>query len=257
MGLVTRPPAYLDAPTPLAFAHRGGPSTAGNAGIENSLAAFRHAYGLGYRYLETDTRATSDGIAYACHDARLSRLTGDDRAIGDLTSAELEAMLLGDREPIVRLDALLSALPDGRFNIDVKSTDAIEPTCRVIEELDAVDRVCLASFSHRRLDALRARLPDAAFSASSRDVARMVLGLGIPRGVHCLQVPVAHGPVPVVTRRLLRRAHRAGIQVHVWTIDDPDEMHRLLDLGVDGLMTDRTDVLKAVLMERGQWTEAS
>ncbi|WP_087624695.1 glycerophosphodiester phosphodiesterase [Aeromicrobium sp. PE09-221] len=246
---------YLDAPTPLAFAHRGGAHTAGNAGIENSLAAFRHAVELGYRYLETDTRATRDGVAYACHDARLTRLTGDERAIGDLTSAELDAMLLGDREPIVRLDALMTALPEARFNIDVKSGDAIEPTCQVIERLDATDRVCLASFSHQRLNALRSRLPGATFSASSRQVARMVIGLGIPSGVDCLQVPVARGSVPIVTRRFLRRAHAAGIQVHVWTIDDPVEMHRLLDLGVDGIMSDRTDLLKDVLIERGEWNE--
>lgn len=256
MGDVNRSPAYLDAPTPLAFAHRGGARTAGNAGIENSLTAFRHAVESGYRYLETDTRATSDGVAYACHDARLTRLAGDDRAISDLTSAELDAMLLGDREPIVRLDELMAALPDARFNIDIKSADAIDPTCDVIERLGAVDRVCLASFSHQRLAILRSRLPEAATSASSREVARVVLGLRAPGGVDCLQVPVKRGPIPIVTRRLLKRAHAAGIQVHVWTIDDPVEMHRLLDLGVDGIMTDRTDLLKDVLLARGEWNEA-
>lgn len=246
---------FFDPPVPLAFAHRGGATTTENLGIENSLAAFSNAYRRGYRYFETDARATRDRVAYACHDARLGRLTGHDGAIAELSSAELDALLLSDTEPIVRLEVLLDAFVDVCFNIDVKSADAIEPVCRAIERVHAVDRVCLASFSHRRLSQLRSRLPDAAFSASSTEVARAVSGLGMPRRAHCLQVPVRTGSLPIVTPRLLRRAHRAGLQVHVWTVDDPAAMHALLDLGVDGLMTDRLDLLENVLLERGQWKE--
>lgn len=249
-GRATR---YFDTPGPLAFAHRGGADTGDNVGIENSLAAFRHAYQLGYRYLETDVRATRDGVAYAVHDARLSRLTGDDQAIAKLTSTALDALLLGDREPIVRLDHLLREFPDACFNIDVKSADGIEPTCRVLEECGAVDRVCLASFSHRRLQRLRSRLPQAAFSASSLEVARMRLGRRIPPGVDCFQIPEYRGRVRILTPAFLARAHRAGTQVHVWTVDDPAAMRRLLDMGIDGIMTDRTDLLKEVLVSRGQW----
>ncbi|WP_293780540.1 glycerophosphodiester phosphodiesterase family protein [uncultured Aeromicrobium sp.] len=253
-GRATR---FFDTPPPLAFAHRGGAATGDNAGIENSLVAFQHAYDLGYRHLETDVRATGDGVPYAVHDARLSRLTGDDHAIARLRSHELDALLLGDREPIVRLDTLLMAFPDACFNIDVKSADAIEPTCRVLEEVAAVDRVCLASFSHRRLQRLRSRLPQAVFSASSLEVARMRLGDAVGGMVDCFQIPERWGRLRVLTPGFLERVHRSRRQVHVWTVDDPVAMHRLLDMGVDGIMTDRTDVLKEVLVSRGQWREES
>lgn len=248
-------PPYLDAQLPLAFAHRGGAAVECNVGIENSLAAFTHAYELGYRYLETDVRCSRDGVVYACHNARLDRLLGHDAAIADLDSAEIDSALLGDREPIVRLDALIEALPHARWNIDVKSDDAVDPTSDLLTRLGVLDRVCLASFAHPRLVALRKRLPGVVTSASTREGAQMVLGLGVPAAPLIFQAPVKHRGVPVVTARFVQRAHRAGKQVHVWTIDEPDAMHHLLDLGVDGLMTDRTDVLKAVLVERGQWRE--
>lgn len=248
-------PPYLDAELPLAFAHRGGAAVDQNLGIENSLAAFTHAYELGYRYLEIDVRCSRDGVVYACHDARLDRLLDHDAAIADLESTEIDAALLGDREPIVRLDVLIEALPDARWNIDVKSDDAVDPTSDLLTRLGVLDRVCLASFAHARLVALRRRLPGVVTSASTREGAQMVLGLGVPTAPLIFQAPVKHRGVPVVTRRFVERAHRAGKQVHVWTIDDPREMHHLLDLGVDGLMTDRTDLLKAVLLERGQWRD--
>lgn len=250
---------YLDRP-PLAFAHRGGAKTAGNVGIENSLAAFAHAYELGYRYLETDVRATSDGTVYAIHDAGLERLTGSADLVSALSAESLDLQRLDQREPIARLEALYEAFPDARLNIDVKSDDAVEATCEVVRASQAIDRTCLSSFSHARLARIRRILPEVATSASAREVALArilplpVLRLaGRPRG-QCLQVPARHGRIEVVTSRFVRRAHALGLQVHVWTIDDADEMHRLLDLGADGIITDRTDVLKDVLIARGSWT---
>ena len=248
-------PAYLSPTPPIAFAHRGGAMVEGNRGIENSLAAFTHAYELGYRYMETDVRCSADGVVYACHDARLGRLLGRDVAIADLPSTEIDAALLGDREPIVRLQTLVERLPLARWNIDVKADDAVDATVELVARMGIVDRVCLASFSHRRLTRMRRRLPDVVTSASRREASRMVLSLGVPGAPMIFQVPVAAGRVPVVTRRFVERAHRSGKLVHVWTIDDPAEMHRLLDLGVDGIMTDRTDLLKDVLVARGQWKE--
>ncbi len=247
-------PSYLEPEPPIAFAHRGGATVAPNVGIENSLAAFTHAYELGYRYMETDVRCSNDGVVYACHDARLDRLLGRDAAIADLSSTEIDAALLGDREPIVRLETLVDALPGARWNIDVKADDAVIPTTGLVERMGVLDRICLASFSHARLVQMRALLPQVVTSASSREVAQMVLGF-LPKAPRIFQIPVKHGPIPVLTRRLLDRAHRAGRFVHVWTIDDPQEMQRLADLGVDGIMTDRTDLLKDVLIARGQWKE--
>lgn len=247
---------YLDAP-PLAFAHRGGSGTAGNVGIENSLAAFAHAYELGYRYLETDVRMSSDGVVYAIHDAALDRLTGSPDPVAALTAEGLDLQRLDQREPFARLEAIYEAFPDARLNIDVKSDDAVEATCAIVMAHDAVDRTCLSSFSHARLVRIRQILPEVATSASQREVALVKLlprRLSKPAAV-CLQVPAAYRGIRVVTPRFVRRAHALGLQVHVWTIDDSDQMHELLDMGADGIITDRTDVLKDVLIARGTWKD--
>ncbi|VXB90208.1 glycerophosphodiester phosphodiesterase [Aeromicrobium sp. 9AM] len=247
---------FLDAP-PLAFAHRGGSRTAGNVGVENSLAAFAHAYELGYRYLETDVRTSSDGVVYAIHDAALDRLSGSPDLVAGLSAESLDLQRLDQREPFARLDALYEAFPDARLNIDVKSDDAVEATCAVVEAHDAVDRTCLSSFSHARLVRVREILPAVATSASRREVAafKLLSRLLLKPTYVCLQVPAVLRGFRVVTRRFVRKAHALGLQVHVWTIDEPDQMHELLDLGVDGIITDRTDVLKDVLIARGTWKD--
>lgn len=253
---------YLDSTTPLAFAHRGGSEVEDNLGIENSLAAFRHAYAQGYRYLETDVRCSSDGVVYAFHDETLERMTGNSASFEALPAAEVDAERLDGREPIPTLGALYDAFPNARFNIDVKSDDAIDATCAVIEAHGAVERTCLASFEHSRLTRVRRRLPNVATSASVREVSLVKLLpafllriVGVPKGI-CLQVPARHNGITVVTRRFIKRAHALNQQVHVWTIDDADEINRLLDLGADGIITDRTDVLKRVLVARGSWRES-
>lgn len=255
---------YFDTPTPVALAHRGGALFPANDGIENSLRAFQNAVGMGYRYLETDVHCSADGVVYAFHDDNLGRLTGDSSAIGDLSSHTIDQARLGGREPIPRMGDLLDALPEARFNIDIKADAAVDPTLELIESRRAVDRVCFASFSHDRLLRIRARLPHAASSMSPREVAWLKLGpnaaarsYGVIRGAVCAQVPHRQGRITVVTRRFVERVHTLGMQVHVWTIDDPAEMNQLLELGVDGLVSDRIDVLKDVLSARGQWKDLS
>ncbi|WP_332644645.1 glycerophosphodiester phosphodiesterase [Aeromicrobium sp.] len=250
--------SYLDYPTPIAFAHRGGSLVDANVGIENSMEAFTHAYELGYRYLETDVHVSADGRVYVFHDDTLERMTGNAAAIASLTADLVDGELLGGRVAIPTLEALLKELPDARLNIDVKSDAAVEETCAVIEDYDAIDRVLLASFEHGRLRRIRQRLPEVATSASSREAAlvkllptAIVRRLGLP--AVCLQVPERRHGITVVSRGFVRRAHALGLQVHVWTVDDADSMNRLLDLGVDGIITDRTDILKGVLVARGTW----
>ena len=254
--------AYFDTPTPLALAHRGGALLPANDGIENSLVAFEHAVELGYRYLETDVHCSSDGTVFAFHDDNLERLTGNPAAIDSLTAAEIGQARLGGREPIPTMRELFEALPEARFNIDVKSDGAVDATLALIEDCGAIDRVCLASFSHERLERIRAQMPKVATSFSPREVARLKLSptragqaFGTRGGGLCLQVPHTRGRITVVTRRFVERAHALGLQVHVWTIDDAAEMNQLLDLGVDGLVSDRIDVLKDVLTTRGQWRD--
>jgi len=247
---------FLDSPLPLAFAHRGGAAE----GDENTAEAFGRAVTLGYRYVETDVHATADGVPVVFHDPSLRRLTGTAGRVADLRWADLATLRVGGAGAVPRLDDVLAAWPQVRFNIDVKADDAAGPTVEAVRRAGARDRVLLASFSDARLARVRALAgPGIATSLGQREVLRLrvssVTGtrLRLPASAAAAQVPARFGPVPVVDRRFVSRAHRLGLQVHVWTIDDPAEMHRLLDLGVDGIMTDRTAVLRDVYVERGAW----
>jgi glycerophosphoryl diester phosphodiesterase len=247
---------YL-SPPPLAFAHRGGAAR----GDENTTAAFGRAVSMGYRYLETDVHATSDGVVVVFHDAVTDRLLGRPGRIRDLTWADLATLRVGGGTVVPRLDEVLDAWPAVRFNIDMKDDAAVDPTIEVVGRSGAAARVLLASFSARRLVRVRAALPAVATSLGTREVARLWLGsrtgrtVSVPPSVAAAQVPVRYGRVRVVDRRFVTYAHRLGLQVHVWTIDDPDTMCHLLDLGVDGIMTDRIEVLRDVYAARGVWPE--
>ena len=250
--------AYLDAPTPLAFAHRGGAAE----GDENTAAAFARAVTLGYRYMETDTHATSDGVAVIFHDPTLDRMLGRPGKVADVRYADLAALRVGGAAVVPRLADVLDAWPEIRFNIDVKSWPAVEPTMAAVRRTGATDRVLLASFSSGRLARIRRTLgPAVPTSLGSREVVRLwaLAKVGgrrrvrLPESVVAAQVPVRQGPLPVVTAGFVRQAHRLGLQVHAWTVDDPTEMTELLDLGVDGIMTDRIEVLREVYTARGLW----
>ncbi|NLT30432.1 MAG: glycerophosphodiester phosphodiesterase [Propionibacterium sp.] len=254
---------YFDAPF-LAFAHRGGPLLPENVGRENSLHAFVRAVDLGYRYLETDVHATADGVLVAFHDDRLDRATDGTGLIADLPWAEVQQARIGGLEPIPTMAEVFETFPGVRFNIDIKSPTAVLPLVEAIVAHRAQQRVCVTSFGGDRLAAFRRRMGTHVATGMSRfEVARtrfvpLLPRLGPAPGV-VLQVPVrstiAGRQVPIVTPGLIRTAHATGRQVHVWTIDEPDEMHRLIDLGVDGLISDRIDVLREVLIDRGLWWE--
>lgn len=246
---------YLDWPAPIAFAHRGGASEV----PENTLPAFAHAVALGYRYVETDVHVTADGVLVAFHDDRLDRVTDATGVIADLPWRTVREARVDGREPIPLLEDLLGTWPDLRVNIDPKHDGAVEALAEVLRRTGAVDRVGIGAFSDRRIDRVRALVgPGLCTSMGPRQVAQLVsASRGLPGAgrlrAACAQVPTHQGPVPLVTDRLVATAHALGIQVHVWTIDDPAEMHRLLDLGVDGIMTDRPAVLREVLEARGAW----
>jgi glycerophosphoryl diester phosphodiesterase len=250
------PYAYLDAATPLAFAHRGGAAV----GDENTPAAFARCVELGYRYVETDVHTTSDGVPVVFHDATLARMTGDGRRVRDVRWADLAALRVAGAAAVPRLADMLDAWPQVRFNIDIKSEPALAPTLEAVRRSGALDRILLASFSDARLARIRRELgPRVATSMGTREVARLWAGarLGraqrVPEGVVAVQVPPHYHGMRVVTPRFLAHAHRLGLQVHVWTVDDPTQIHGLLDLGVDGIMTDRIEVLREVYSARGLW----
>jgi glycerophosphoryl diester phosphodiesterase len=246
-------PDYLDLPPPLAFAHRGGAAHY----PENSLRAFEHAVSLGYRYLETDVHATADDVLVAFHDRTLDRVTDRAGRISELPHREVAAARIGGTDPIPLLEDLLGAWPEARFNIDVKDGPAVRPLAEVLRRTAAWDRVCVTSFSAGRLRAVRRALPRPVCMATS-PVGVGVLRLAVPRPVltpqlRRLWVRCAQIPVSVATQPFLRRAHAAGLQVHVWTVNDRNVMTDLLDLGFDGIMTDETEMLRDVLAARGQW----
>jgi glycerophosphoryl diester phosphodiesterase len=260
------PYTFLDHDGPLAFAHRGG------AGVhpENTWVAFEHAVALGYRYLETDVRLTADGVVVAFHDATLDRVSDRSGAIARMRWDEVRRARIGGAHAPVRLDELLEAFPSVRVNIDPKEDAVVDPLVRVIERAGAVDRVCIASFRDARPARARELLgPRLCWAGGPRAIARLRLrptgtrgravarDQAVARGqagvVPCVQVPVRLGRVRIVDERFVAAAHAAGTAVHVWTIDDPVEMARLLDLGVDGIMTDQPDALRGVLMARGLW----
>jgi glycerophosphoryl diester phosphodiesterase len=245
---------FLDHPGPIPFAHRGG---AGDW-PENTMPAFEGAVALGYRYLETDVHLTSDGVLCAFHDDRLDRVTDRVGTIAELPWSEVSQARVDGREPIPLLEDLLGTWPEVRVNIDPKHDDAVDALAAVLRRTHAVERVCIGAFSDRRLGRLRALLgPRLCTSLGPAGVARLrAASFGAPSGrlpAQCVQVPPSTRGVALVDRRFVDAAHRRDLKVHVWTIDDPAEMARLLDLGVDGIMTDRPAVLKQVLVERDQW----
>jgi glycerophosphoryl diester phosphodiesterase len=249
--------AYLDGPTPLAMAHRGGAIEH----VENTLPAFEASVALGYRYLETDVRVTADGQVVVFHDAMLERVTDRTGRIDQLPWSEVSRARIGGREPILRLEELLTAWPDVRFNIDIKAPGVIAPLAHAVRRLKVEERICLASFSDARVAAARRVFgPDVCTALGPRGVAALRLSSYSPRAAGlvriqagCAQVPLQLGGRAVVDERFLEAAHARGLQVHVWTVNDAADCTAMLDLGVDGVMTDRPAMLRDVLAERGQW----
>jgi glycerophosphoryl diester phosphodiesterase len=248
---MTRHP-YLQSDGPIAIAHRGGALEA----PENTMESFLAASELGFRYLETDAQLTADGTVVAFHDATIDRVSNQTGAISSWEWNALAEVPIHECGRLSTVSDLLTAFPGHRFNLDAKSHAVVEPLLRLVEEADAFDRVCFGSFSHRRLVKLRSLGPaNICTSFAPVAIARQVLrsyGRFFPSMPgDAVQVPPSCKGIRLVTERFIDRAHADDLAVHVWTIDEPDEMHRLLDLGVDGIMTDRPSVLKAVFEERG------
>ncbi|MEV4950096.1 glycerophosphodiester phosphodiesterase family protein [Streptomyces sp. NPDC053755] len=246
---------YLDHPSPIPFAHRGGAAD----GLENTTAAFRRAAAAGYRYFETDVHTTADGALVAFHDATLDRVTDATGRIRDLPWNAVREARVGGKEPLALFEELLEEFPEARWNIDLKAESSLVPLVDLIRRTNAWDRVCVGSFTESRVArAQRLAGPRLATSYGVRGVLGLRLrSLGIPAalraGAVAAQVPERQGGVTVVDRRFVREAHARGLQVHVWTVNDPVRMNSLLDLGVDGIMTDHLETLRTVLTDRGAW----
>ena len=260
--------SFLERSTPIAFAYRGG----GGEAPENTLPAFEAAVAMGFRYLETDVHLTRDGVLLAFHDSSLERLTDRTGRIGELTLADVReadaghAFTLdggrtfpfrGTGVVVPTLEELLTRWDDVYLNIDAKADDTVAPLVGLVSRLNALGRVCIGSFSDRRVARIRALARGRICSSMGQvatGMAYIASRSGRMPGFHadCLQVPQRWGALRI-DRRFVNAAHRAGLPVHVWTVDDESEMELLLDLGVDGIMTDRPRLLKRVLESRGLW----
>lgn len=286
---------------PLAFAHRGA-----DPERENTMAAFRHAVDLGFRYLEIDVRTSADNHLVIFHDDTLDRITDGSGKLSDHTWEELSQLRVigasgtvparrtsageltdsqiapeserrssspagsassagATGEPLLRFEEALRAFPQTHFNVDLKDDASVELFTEIVERLGAHHRVLAASFNDVRRRRVRAELTRRIATSGGWIASAVMVFLG-PLGafrwlssriahIDCVQVPIRQSRVPVIRPAFIERCHRAGLQVHVWVIDDPARMHRLLDMGVDGIMTDRPEVLAEVMAERSVWPQ--
>jgi glycerophosphoryl diester phosphodiesterase len=243
---------FLSGPLPRIIAHRGLAIEA----PENTLLAFLRALSAGATHLETDVHASADGVAVISHDPDLSRVAERSARVDQLTMAELRRIDLGQGQTFCSLAEALDAFPEARYNIDIKNERAALPAARAILDARAIDRVLITSFDEKRRKAAADALPGVASSASvtrflpalvAAKLGNSALARRSLRGLVAVQIPERRGPLRLVTRRTVRVLHEAGVEVHVWTVNDPTQMIRLLDLGVDGLVTDRCDILKTLV----------
>lgn len=248
---------FFEGSPPRVLAHRGLALDA----PENTMLAFAKALAAGASHIETDVRVTADGHAVIAHDPDLSRVADRSVEVGRLTLAELRRVDLGHGQGFAGLAEALDGLPDARFNIDLKDAGVVLPAVAAVREARAQDRVLLTSFSEARRKAAVAALPAVATSVASSTALRVLAahraGLrGAARRAlgrfHAVQLPERWKGVTLVTPRFVELAHSAGVEVHVWTVNDPVEMNRLLDLGVDGIVTDRADLAVEVVGHRPQ-----
>jgi glycerophosphoryl diester phosphodiesterase len=243
---------YVDTAGPYQVAHRGG----AGLGRENVLQTFERSFAGGTRYLETDVRVTADGICVAFHDAALTRITGAEGRVADLSLAQVRDLGQGG-ESIPRIEDLLEVLPEARFIIDLKDWRALVPLISLLRRRGDLDRVALAGARDRWLGAARAMAGGALSTALGwESTTRLVMGARtgrLPRGLvraEFVHVPHRLGGAPVFTDRLVAMAHHLGLKVIVWTVNDPTTMHCLLDRGADGIITDRPDLLHEVVRAR-------
>jgi glycerophosphoryl diester phosphodiesterase len=244
--------SYFDAPHPRRLAHRGLSAHLSSID-ENSMAAIEAAIHAGATHVESDTHATKDGTAVLFHDDGLQRVAGIPRLISDIQLSELREITMNNGSKIPTLSEVFDAFPDLYLNLDIKSEHAIAPTVRAIEDHRAHDRVLVSSFSEaRRSKALALLSKPVATSASMRIFLTawashtFAFGLGfraLTSGIDAFQIPPSRGPLRFATRSFIERAQRTQSEVHFWTINEPEEMKRLLDLGADGIVTDRVDLL--------------
>ena len=235
---------YLNVDGTSISAHRGGSMEA----PENTLEAFEYALALGCAYIETDVQLSSDGIPYIFHDNDLSRLLGKKTLFNSLDSSEIDSLRLFDTYQIPRLKTTLENFPEALFQIDVKTDEVAMPAMKIIHECSALNRVCIASFNSDRLKQVNEAYPEVCLSMGPKEVAKLLLAsFGLYRKKipgNCLQIPIYQYGIKLVTQRFVDYVQSIDLKIHVWTINDVPTMQKLIDMKVDGIITDKPSELK-------------
>lgn len=257
----------LQGSVPFGVAHRGSRIL----WPENTMVAFDGAVGLGFEWLETDLHVTADGVLVCVHDPTLDRTTDSTGLVSEFTARELAQLDAGYHHApdegyphrggevrIPTLEEVVASYPDVRLIVDLKRDGMVDSLWKLIERHGLHERIVVGSFSDRRLAAFR-RLSGGSVAMSTgpgRSVAAFAGALvgRAPRLADAVQFPVSVGPLRPLTARTIASFHRGGYQAHVWTVNDAATMQRFYDLGVDAVITDRPDILRDVLIERGQWS---
>ena len=226
------------------FVHRGDTSIF----LENTIEAFQSAVSLGYQYLETDLRETSDGKIITFHDPNLKRITGANITISETKFSDIRMRRLPSREIIPTIDELLEEFPDSFFNMDLKVNQIEEKVLKKINSHNALERVCLGSFNSKVIKKINSLEPKI---LTSMGISQVIMYKFFQKKniSKLIQIPTRWNGIKVITKKFIDRLHNDGLKVHVWTVNKETEMQSLIDLGVDGIMTDNASGLIEVMKQ--------
>jgi len=242
---------YLNYNGLAVMAHRGGSLEA----PENTIESFKYAIEIGSDIIETDIQLSSDGVPYIFHDDDLKRIPGIEKDFNDLLASEIDELNIFGDFKIPTLEETLKQFPDTKFQIDFKTDEVVDPAIEIINKLPHVKKnLCVASFSSQRLQKIKSKLSDVTYSMGPHEVLKLLLkSFGIYRGEvggDCLQIPIYRYGIKIVTKRFVDFCKRENIKISVWTINSTEEMDYLIDLDVDGIITDKPKALINLLASR-------
>ena len=242
---------YLNYNGLAVMAHRGGSLEA----PENTIESFKYAIEIGSDIIETDIQLSSDGVPYIFHDDDLKRIPGIEKNFNDLLASEIDELNIFGDFKIPTLEETLKQFPDTKFQIDFKTDEVVDPAIEIINKLPHVKKnLCIASFSSQRLQKIKSKLSDVTYSMGPHEVLKLLLkSFGIYRGEvggDCLQIPIYRYGIKIVTKRFVDFCKHENIKISVWTINSSEEMNYLIDLDVDGIITDKPKALINLLASR-------
>ena len=237
-----------------AFAHRGGTEFA----PENTFEAFSNAFEIGYKFLETDVHINADGELMAFHDSTIDRVTNYEGELKNFTSNQLKKIKINDKFNIPFLADLIEAFPSIFFSVDMKSDDTVIPLIKLVNRMGVKDRICFASFNQNRLKYVRDEyLNKCITSLGPNEIAQTKLFSILGKKIH-IKSKIASLPTSKYKIQLLNKSHieflkSLNIKVIAWTINKSEEMKHLINMGVDGIMTDNISSLKKILIKKNLW----